>query len=282
MFDPILDQLGLGAETRDGLKATVTQVRTTIEGATPRIDKILASLEEAALDVRTIASTAKPAATELAGRIEEIAPRLQTTIEQIDTLLAHADGMLSENRENLRSTTASLRELTANTNALVLQTGPKIPPLLDGFNNSRMRLDRVLYHADVIGAQASSLLTQNSTDLQRTVTNVRDATDYARLLTQKILANPFLISPLYKPSREDVKAQANFDAMQQFVVGARELNDTVSRLQAMRARAGNGQDALALDGLIRQCHDVNTRMRSMVERMALELPVEDSRGVRRP
>ena len=105
---------------------------------------------------------------------------------------------------------------------------------LDG---TRARADRVLYQVDVISGQGVQILTKNRADIERTLSNVRDATDWADKLVQKIFANPFVLSPLYKPTPEDTRVQTVYDTAQVFTKGAQELNDLIKTLEAMKARA---------------------------------------------
>ena len=81
------------------------------------------------------------------------------------------------------------------------------------------------------------MLTRNRADIERTVANVRDATDWADKLVQKIYANPFVLSPFYKPTPEDIRIQAVYDTAQVFTKGAQELHDLVKTLDAIQARA---------------------------------------------
>ena len=76
------------------------------------------------------------------------------------------------------------------------------------------------------------MVSTNRTDVERTVTNVRDATDWADKLVQKLYANPFVLSPFYKPTPEDTRVQVVYDAAQVFTKGAQELNDSIKRLDA--------------------------------------------------
>ena len=69
----------------------------------------------------------------------------------------------------------------------------------------RARSERVLYQADLIAGQVAGILVRGRTEIERTVTNVRDATDWADKLVQKIYANPFVLSPFYKPNPEDIR-----------------------------------------------------------------------------
>ena len=139
--------------------------------------------------------------------------------------------------ESLRGTLASVRDLTASANDMIMKDRVKVEKLLDGADVTRARLDRVLYQADQIAEQASQMIARNKTDIQRTVSNVRDATDWADKLVQKIFANPFVLSPLYKPTAEDARAQSVYDTALVFSKGAQELNDTLKTLDTLLARA---------------------------------------------
>ena len=70
------------------------------------------------------------------------------------------------------------------------------------------------------------------------MTNVRDATDWGNKLVQKIYTNPFVLSPFYKPTHEDLRVQAVYDTAQVFTKGAQELNDAIKTLER---DAGPGQ-----------------------------------------
>ena len=78
---------------------------------------------------------------------------------------------------------------------------------------------------------------------------MQDATDWADKLVQKIYANPFVLSPFYKPTPEDMRVSTVYDTAQVFTKGAQELNDLVKTLDAMQgapadagAAAGGGAD----------------------------------------
>ncbi len=71
------------------------------------------------------------------------------------------------------------------------------------------------------------MLARNSAEIDRSVTNVRDATDWANKLAQKIFTNPFVLSPFYKPSHEDLRVQGIYDTALVFTKGAQELRDAV-------------------------------------------------------
>ena len=118
---------------------------------------------------------------------------------------------------------------------MIAEETPRITTLLDGVNSTRVRVDQVLNNSQVITAHGAEILTQNRANLERTMANVKDASDYGVRLVQKLYGNPFYLSPFYKPTAEDVAAQEMYDVGSSFMLSAKELNDTVNRLQAMRS-----------------------------------------------
>ena len=67
------------------------------------------------------------------------------------------------------------------------------------------------------------------------MSNVKEATDFGVQLVQKLYGNPFYLSPFYKPTKEDIQAQEVYDVANTFMVGAKELSDAVTKLEAIRS-----------------------------------------------
>ena len=242
-FDPILEQVGLGPVERSHLSHTIAEVRKTVDTASPRIREILAALQETAGGLRessdalrpVVESTAQNMAT-LSKRISDASPRIDTTLGRLETVTIQVDQLLTENRANLQATLLSIRELTATAQDMSTKNRAKVEHLLDGVELTRARADRVLYQADILAGQGVQMITKNRADFERTVLNIKDATDWADKLVQKIYANPFVLSPLYKPSPEDVRASSVYDTAQVFTKGAQELNDLIKTLDALESR----------------------------------------------
>src|SRR5262249_1154505 len=77
--------------------------------------------------------------------------------------------------------------------------------------------------------------------IERSVTNVRDATDWGNKLVQKIYANPFVLSPFYKPNHEDLRIQGVYDTALVFAHGAQELTDAAKTLGALASRTNDSK-----------------------------------------
>ena len=77
---------------------------------------------------------------------------------------------------------------------MVAKDRVKVEKLLDGLDMTRARADRVLYQADQSSpARAFSILARSRAEIERSMTNVRDATDWGNKLVQKIYTNPFVL-----------------------------------------------------------------------------------------
>jgi phospholipid/cholesterol/gamma-HCH transport system substrate-binding protein len=243
-FDPILEQVGLGPVERSHLSHTIAEVRGTVDAVAPRVRQILTSLQETAGGLRESAETVRPHVEasvahveELTRRINASAPKIEATLARLESLTTHADSLIAENRENLKGTLASVHDLTSTLQDMSSKNRAKVERLLDGIELTRARADRVLYQADILAGQSAEMMTRNRANIERTLGNVKDATDWADKLVQKIYANPFVLSPFYKPTPEDTRVSTVYDTAQVFTKGAQELNDLVKTLDAMQARA---------------------------------------------
>ena len=249
-FDPVLEQVGLGPVERGHLSHTIAEVRQTVDTVGPRIRQTLATVQESASGFRETAETIRPAVEttvahveDLARRINTAAPKIEATLTRLDTLTEQVDSLLAENRPNLQASLASIRDLTATAQDVAARDRPKVEKLLDGLDGTRARADRVFYQADLVLDQTVQIVTRNRANLERTMANVRDATDWGDKLVQKIYANPFVLSPFYKPTPEDIRVQTVYDTAQVFTKGAQELHDLVKTLDAMQAKADDRRAA---------------------------------------
>jgi phospholipid/cholesterol/gamma-HCH transport system substrate-binding protein len=264
-FDPIIEQVGLGPVERNHLSHTIAEVRQTVDSVAPRLRQMLGSLQETSSNLHQMSEAIRPAVESTVGQIDDLtrrinanSPRLESALVRVENLAGHAQVLLTDNRDNLRQTLASVRDLTSSLNDIVTTDRVKVERLLDGMDLLRARGDRVLYQTDQIAGQVVTILARSRAELERSVTNVRDATDWADKLVQKIYTNPFVLSPFYKPSHEDLRVQGVYDTALVFTHGAQELNDTVKTLETMSGRpatAPQQQEILQLQQKVRALAD---------------------------
>ncbi len=241
-FDPIIEQVGLGPVERNDIRHMIAEIRQTVDSAGPRVRQVLASLEDTTANVRELSESVRPAIEgtvaeihELARRIRVNSPRLESTLAHVDAITGQVQGIVTENRENMRQSMSSVRDLTASVQDIVSKDRVRVERLLDGLDELRARGARVLYQAEQVATQVAGILVRGRTDIQRAITNIRDATDWGNKLVQKIFANPFVLSPFYKPSREDIRVEGAYDTALMFTHGAEALQDAVKTLEAMQA-----------------------------------------------
>ncbi|WP_422925210.1 MlaD family protein [Singulisphaera sp. PoT] len=266
-FDPILEQVGMGPVERSHISHTIAEVRETIDSVGPRIKLIMGTFQDTAAGLREAADTIRPAVESTAGNIQELSKRIaaagpgvESALKRLDTITEVAEGVLSENRPNIKATVASVRDLTATAQDVAAKNRAKVEAVVDGLNNIRGRAERLLYQADQLAGQGLQIVTRNRADLERTVANVRDATDWASKLVQKIYANPFYLSPLYKPGPEDLRASTAYDTAQVFTKGAQELTDLVKTLDAMSANASTPEQRKQIAQLHQSINEVTNRL----------------------
>ena len=250
MFDPILEQVGLGPVERSNISHSIGVARETIDAAAPRVKEIVASLEQTTAGLRDTGENVRPIIEQAVGRVDTAAQRLAAAAPRIELILAtvasvtaRIDGLLAENRPNIKDSIASLKDLSGTLKTLAERDGQKVGVLLDHLDGTRNRADVALYNIKQITDTTISLMTRNKVDIERTIANVKDMTDWGSKLVQKIYANPFVLSPLYKPTQEDVRVQSVYDSAQVFASAAQKLDDAAKTLATMQSKPNTPETA---------------------------------------
>jgi phospholipid/cholesterol/gamma-HCH transport system substrate-binding protein len=264
-FDPIIEQVGLGPVERNHLSHTIAEIRQTVDSIGPRLRQMLGSLQETTTNLREMSDSIRPAVESTVNEIDGIARKLSANSPRIEKILVKAEGatgeiheILVQNRENVHHVVGEARDLLTSINDVIDKDRVKVERMIDGLDGTRGRADRALYQVDQIASQVALMLARNQAEIERSVTNVRDATDWANKLIQKLFSNPYVLSPFYKPSHEDLRVQAAFDTAQVFMKGAQELRDATKELEAMLSRpatAQQQQEVMALQGNVRRLTD---------------------------
>lgn len=239
-FDPVLEQVGLGPVERSHISHTIGELRSMVDAAGPRLNQTMSALQTTVTNLQQTTEVVQPAVTETASRIEEIARRLDTarleqSFDRVEALVENVDAIIAENRPVIQKTIVGVNDLTADVRTLLADEKPRVDALLHNFDGTRARLDAVLDQSRIITTHGAEVMTQNRANLERTLANVKDATDYGVRLVQKLYGNPFYLSPFYKPTREDVAAQEMYDQANTILLATKELSDTVNRMEAMRS-----------------------------------------------
>lgn len=278
LFDPLLEQVGLGPVERGHMTHTIGQVRRTVDDLAPRLQKTLAAFQAAADDVQKATEVAGPAVAGASGRLDEMAERLDGLLTQAVVLVDELEGAVSDNREGITDTVESVRQLTATSNVMLQQYGPKVGELITNFDETRARLDRVLYHGEITLANFAGIMTNNRVNIERTIGNVRDISDSARVTVDKIRANPLLMSPLYKPGRDAELALVNYDTANVVLKAASEYNDAVKHLQALGTQMKSPQQQQQVDAMLQRATQINAQIEPMMRGLAQGIQAQPQPG----
>jgi phospholipid/cholesterol/gamma-HCH transport system substrate-binding protein len=272
-FDPILEQVGMGPVERNHLSHTIAEIRETVDTLGPRLRSILSSLDDTALVVRQTVEEARPKLASTATHLEQLAqklddPKVSQLIAELQQLTADVDALLEEYRPKLSATLASAESITRQVDQVLASEAPKVSRMLTDLQATRARADKVLGHAEVVAEQGASIMTKNRGDIERILANVNQASDYGVKLVQKLFANPFYLSPFYKPTPADIHAEEVYSASSDFLRGAKELSDAVKSLQAMQGRTMTAQEQEAYNRLFRRAWDVLGPMKTSQQQLS--------------
>ncbi|MDB5352200.1 MAG: ABC-type transport system involved in resistance to organic solvent, periplasmic component [Planctomycetota bacterium] len=275
-FDPVLQQVGLGPEERSHLSHTIAEVRQTVDAAGPKLRRALGALQEAAVALQETVEQTKPKVVATAGHVEEMVGRLddakvEELIKTLRGVLTQTEALVRQTGPKLGATLTNVAELSATVSALAKDEKPKVDALLVGLNGTRVKADRVLANAESMTGTGASILAKNRGDIERVMANARDASDFGVKLVQKLVANPFYLSPFYKPTAADLKAQEVYDSANVFMNGAKELDDAIKSLQAMQTRPMTEQDRKAYQLLFGEAWELKNKLKVTQQRLAEQL-----------
>jgi phospholipid/cholesterol/gamma-HCH transport system substrate-binding protein len=285
MFDPILEQVGLGPVERSNISHIIGEVRQTLDDATPKVRQIVGTIEATAAGLKETTDSVRPVVVSAVGNVEEAtkriasaAPRVETVLAQVVSLTGQVDKLLSENRPNIQATLATVRDLSATLKMVVDRDQEKVSGLLDHAKGTMTRADLALYNAKQLLESGNGLLTRNKVGIERTMANVKDATEWGSKLVQKIYSNPFVLSPLYKPTQEDVRVQSVYDSAQVFAGAAEKLDDCLKQAQLLAAQPASPQQQNELELIRRQILEVNSKMAAMSQQFSDGMKPRTRRG----
>jgi phospholipid/cholesterol/gamma-HCH transport system substrate-binding protein len=163
---------------------------------------------------------------------------------------------------------ASIRDLSSSLKQIVARDQEKVSSLLEHANGTMTRADLALYNVKQITEVGQSMLIKNKIDIERTVANVKDATDWGSKLVQKIYANPFVLSPLYKPRPEDIRIESAYDSAQVFASAAMKFDDAVKTLELLSSRPNSPQLHDELELVRRQLGEVSKGLSVMSQQFS--------------
>lgn len=171
--------------------------------------------------------------------------KVHVALDQLETGLSETNAILKENRPALRNTLASIEsmsqqidgELLASLKAEFDRDDPA--SLLGKIHASMDHLNTSLENVEVMSDTGRKLIVLNRPLLDRTIQNLKEASDRANALLLEVLLHPWR---LMKPPAGELQKHDAFVAAQFFADAAVQLNDAAARLQAFEEASSSEGD----------------------------------------
>lgn len=161
--------------------------------------------------------------------------KVHVVLDELESGLAETNAILQENRPALRNTMASVESMTQQLDGELLASlksefdRDDPSSLLGKIHVSMDHLNTSLENIEVMSDGGRKLIVLNRPLLDRTIKNLKEASDRANGLVLEILMHPWR---LFKPPAGEIQKHDAFVAAQFFADAAVQLNDAVARLQA--------------------------------------------------
>lgn len=170
LFDPVMEQVGLGPSERNHLQHMIAQIRATIDEVAPRLRESMTALSDTSAEIRATVADIRPRVQAVASEIEQFAKdfddaSVAQTLAKVQHLATQADAVLAEMRPVLTTLVQNLDGLTSEVRTLAASNRPEVEKLIKGLNATREKLDVVLANSQIITGQTATMLVQNRADI---------------------------------------------------------------------------------------------------------------------
>lgn len=235
----LIAQLGLGAEDiqkipelLENASQIVKTWRTTSDESAP---KIAAAVDDVGLSVRKVRDRIDDylaAGDRVAKNAEEFSGRLGPWMDQADAAVVRAgtftdklNQMADENRPGIRNIVAAGEE-TAR--AIRDDSLARLNAALDNARTAMSELQG-------FSADARTLLATETPNVQKTLANLRLASDQLKLTMTEVRSQPWRL--LQRPSTKELERELLYDAARAYVVAASDLRATADAIAGLEERS---------------------------------------------
>ena len=164
--------------------------------------------------------------------------KVHLVLDRLESGLAEVNAMLAENRPMIHSAVSSVESVTRQVDedllaAFKAELNRDDPDSLMGKMHVGMdRLNVSLDNGVTMTDTGRKLVILNRPALQRTIDNIKTASDQLKTGVQEVLLAPWR---LFKPPADEIKKLDVFEAARRFAEAATMLDDAAARLEAIQA-----------------------------------------------
>ena len=177
--------------------------------------------------------------------------KVHAALDRLGEGLSEATAMLRENRPAVRNTLASIERVSQAVDedmlaALRTELKRDDPSSLVGkLHVSMDHLNASLANVETVSEEGRKLVVLNRPTIERTIANVKELSEQAKLTIQSIYLAPWrLLNP---PGLGEKRQTGVFEAARTFAEAATYLDDAAARLEAAVAASADGQPLVESD-----------------------------------
>ena len=265
------------------LTGTVTDVRTV---TLPKVNDTIDSFESLASGTeRQIAETVAPikqAAEDASTLTGQLSADLPPVIDDAKRMAAAGadvaeglSGVLGKDEagpRDLGETIANVKDATATVKDRLPGTMDKVDSTLDG---AQLAIDKVGPQLDQVGevladlketsGAARSIVADNRSRIDRTIANVRQASESFKLATAEIRRSPWRL--LYRPDKSESEQLDLYDAARRFAEGANELSAAAADLRAAEVAGDDARVGKLLTRVESKLAEFNDAEQALYQRL---------------
>ncbi len=204
-----------------------------------RLYGILANVESLTAALKRQAQSGDPAS--LLGKVH-------ASLDELDAALVEARLMLSENRPVVRASLAQIQRMSTTLGeqvvpAVAAQFDPtRSDGLLSKLHAGLDSLQRSLDHVETITAEGRRLVVLSRPQLERTIENVKQASERLNTGIQELMLTPWRIFPPLEGVRRQIEV---LEAARRFAEAASYLDDATRKMDALLSASSDQTRLLA-------------------------------------
>jgi ABC-type transporter Mla subunit MlaD len=229
-----LAQAGFGSEQAAELRQSLSSMQTSL-------DRLAKLIETGAPKVETALADAQELLAKLKDRLAELSTRIDTMAVNIEKATGRLDPMLTKAETGIDEATAAVKDIRE----VVTANREKLGQILDSVNSAAGKLNQETIDQvnaalkdgrealDVFNkslSKLSTLVTEETPGLRRTLANLRIMSDQLKLTSIEVRSQPWRI--LHAPTTKELSSQVLYDATRSYAEAASDLRAASEALQA--------------------------------------------------
>ncbi len=256
-----LADAGLGPEQTDQLRRAIADLEKSLSNAAGVLERSGPKVEAGVEDAQKLLADMRANLAEWSKRIDTTVANLEKASGRLDPLLAKADAgvddvraMIAEARagvDDVRRMIGSNRERVDQIIANVESASGKLDKetmakLNDALTSGR---DALGVFSDAV-SRVSTLLTEQSPNLRRTLANLRLMSDQLKLTAVEVRSQPWRL--LHEPSTKELREQVLYDATRSYAEAASDLRGAAEALESASTPGTEATDLAPLTAALNE------------------------------